>query len=101
MRSNQEPVKIARIGLVLELADGSKVMVYADDLDHAEAVIKTETPAGVAPWDPWERRRLLGPPQTSITLTGIETYRLVFADPEAKVSAPGRALETIRREVRP
>lgn len=100
MRASQAE-KITRLGLVLELADGSKVMVYADNLPHAEAAIRTETPVHEIPGDPWGRRRPMGPPRTSITLTGIESYRVVFTDPGAKVSNAGRALETFRREVRP
>ena len=93
----QDPVKIRRIGLVLEMDDGSKVMVYADGLTHAEALVQTETPVGTDPLDPWERRRLLGPPETSITITGLEAYRIQCVDPEAKVSAAGRELEQMRR----
>lgn len=93
------PAKIRRIGLVLEMEDGSKVMVYADGLTHAEVLLQTETPVGVDPWDAWQRRRPIGPPETSITITGIEAYRIQHAGPEAKVSKAGRALETFRREV--
>jgi hypothetical protein len=96
----QEPVRIARIGLVLEMVDGSKVMVYSDDLPGAEALIKTEGPEW-EPGDPWRPRRPLTPLRTSITITGLESYRIQYAEPGCKVSAPGRALETIRREVRP
>ena len=92
-------VKIKRIGLVLEMADGSKVMVYADDLTHAEAVIQTETPVGVDPWDPWQRRRPIGPPETSITITGIEAYRIQWTDADARTSNAGRELEAMRRAV--
>lgn len=100
MRANAEPVRIARIGLVLEMADGSKVMVYADDLSHAEAVISTETPFEDVPWS-LRGRRPYGPPETSITLTGIEAYRILFADRQSNVNVPSRTLETFRREVRP
>lgn len=99
MRVNAEAVRIARIGLVLEMEDGSKVMFYADQLGRAQATVTTETPAGTDPWS--GRRRLIGPPETSITITGIEAHRIQWTDAETRVSPAGRALETFRREVRP
>lgn len=95
-----EPVRIRRIGLVLELEDGSKVMLYSDDLPNAQATITTETPTEAA-LDPWGlyRVRPVAPPVTSILLEGIGSHAWVQTPAEAKVSAPGRQLEAIRREV--
>lgn len=95
----KDPVRIARIGLVLDLADGSKVMVYADDLPDAQVTITTdEEPYG---WDrPAWLLRFPRARRTSILIEGIGAYLVKHADPGAKVSSPGRALETIRREVR-
>lgn len=90
-----DPVRIRRIGLVLEMEDGEKVMIYADNLPRAEATIVTETPAGTDPWS--GRRRLLGPPETAITITGIQAYMVQWTRPDAKVSAAGRELEAMRR----
>jgi hypothetical protein len=90
-----EPVKIKRIGLVLEMEDGSKVMVYADELSHAEVTITTETPAGTGPWG----SRITGYPQTSILIEGLEAYRIQHADAGCKVSNAGRELEAMRRAV--
>ena len=100
MRAQDAPARLRRIGLVLELEDGSKVMVYADNLDHAQATVTTETPVGEAPGDPWGRRRVLGPPETSILIDGIGAYLVQYVDADVKVSAPGRQLEEIRRSIR-
>jgi hypothetical protein len=96
----QDPVKLRRIGLVLEMEDGSKVMVYADDLVDAQATITTETPE---PHDFWGRPdwfpRLPRAPRTSILIEGIGAHKLVFTEPGVKVSVPGRELEQMRRAV--
>ena len=96
MATEPEPVKIRRIGLVLEMADGSKVMVYAQDLAHAEVTLTTDTPMGA---DPWGKLRVIDAPQTSILIEGLEAYRIQHADPGCRVSNAGRELEAMRRAV--
>jgi hypothetical protein len=97
--TSQEPVKIARIGLVLEMADGAKVMVYADDLQGAQATLTTETPMERVPGESLFRPFPAGPPSTSILIEGIGPHKVIFTDPGCRVSSAGRELEAMRRAV--
>ena len=98
MATTPEPVKIKRIGLVLEMEDGAKVMVYADELTHAEVTITTEeVPPAFDIYTGWRRRT--APAQTSILIEGLEAYRIQHADPGCRVSNAGRELEAMRRAV--
>jgi hypothetical protein len=94
-----QAVKIRRIGLVLEMEDGSKVMVYADQLTHAEVTITRTLPDPI-PWgDPRWNKRHAAPPVTSILIDGLESYRIQETAPDVKVSSAGRELEAMRRAV--
>lgn len=76
-----EPRKIRRIGLVVELEDGGKIMIYADGLTHAEVTLDTEYPVHEYPWGTPDRIRESHPPQTTVTITGIEAYRITETMP--------------------
>jgi hypothetical protein len=95
----QEPVKIARIGLVLEMVDGSKVMVYADGLHEAQVTLTPDMPMERIPGESLFRPFPAGPSTTSILIEGIGAHKVVFTDPNVKVSVPGRELEAMRRAV--
>lgn len=102
-----QPRKIAKIGLVLEMEDGGKIMIYADNLDHAEVTLTREEPEEVFPWRADTLRRPIGPPETTITITGLEAYRIAETMPamathvleamDAGIEAPPADLPPARR----
>lgn len=76
-----QPRKIAKIGLVLEMEDGGKIMIYADGLTHAEVTLTRETPMEYVPGEYGRRPFPVGPSETTITITGLESYRLAETMP--------------------
>ena len=99
MATEPQRERIKRIGLVLEMADGSKVMVYADELTHAEVTITTEEAPPANAWWGSPYPGLTAPRQTSILIEGLESYRIQHTDPGCRVSNAGRELEAMRRAV--
>lgn len=80
MATQPKARKIKRIGLAIEMEDGGRIMIYADDLHHAEVIVTTE-PVPYHEWQYDQRRIPIGVPQTSILIEGLESYRITETMP--------------------
>lgn len=68
----QLPTRIARIGLALEMADGTLIQVYTDRCGEATATIEQTTNYEEFGWTPGSPlRRIVTDQQTTITLAGL------------------------------
>ena len=77
---------IRRIAVIVETADGERVMFYAQDQERASVTVTWETPAYPDVWGDGSRRRPTGPPRTEIKVEGLEAhYMLGFESLEAVV----------------
>lgn len=85
---NGYPVRIARIGLALEMADGSLIQVYTDQCGEATATIEQTTDHEEIGWTPgFPLRRVVTGQQTTITLAGLSAMDVRITYP------PGLELE--------
>lgn len=89
------PSRIARIGLALELADGTTVKLYTDQCGAATASIDQETEFTYNAWGPGDplRRMVMGT-QTTITLAGLNSYDLQITYPPRPELEGRQAIET-------
>ena len=66
------PARIARIGVAVEMSDGSRHLIFSDS-PGAEIDIETTVEHEMIPGDPWQRPRIIDH-NTSITISGLRAH---------------------------
>lgn len=96
MSPNSYPNRIKRVGVVVELQDGRRVMWFSDD-PHAEVEIKSEREQVGNDYGIGYPTRMLSPMLHSITISNLSTYTMQYTEPEQTATAIDGIKNTIER----